>query len=79
MCIRDRVKDGKAVCRVRGGAVIPFMDGATIYDASLFELLRDACIQRGIPWQTKTRISGGTDAGRIHKSRAGVRVCARCV
>lgn len=70
------VKDGKTVCRVRGGAVIPFMDGATIYDQGLFELLRDACIARGIPWQTKTRVSGGTDAGRIHKSRAGVRVCA---
>ena len=70
------VTDGKAVCRVRGGVVLPFMDGATIYDAALFELLRDACEKRGIPWQTKTRISGGTDAGRIHKSRAGVRVCA---
>ena len=46
------------------------------YDAALFELLRDACIKRGIPWQTKTRVAGGTDAGRIHRSRAGVRVCA---
>ena len=44
--------------------------------AALFELLRDACIKRGIPWQTKTRVAGGTDAGRIHRSRAGVRVCA---
>ncbi len=70
------VKDGKSVCHVRGGVVIPFMDGATIYDADLFELLRDACIKRGILWQTKTRIAGGTDAGRIHKSRTGVRVCA---
>lgn len=70
------VSDGKAVCRVRGGAVIPFMDGATIYDAALFELLRNACIKRNIPWQTKSRVAGGTDAGRIHKSRAGVRVCA---
>ena len=70
------VKGADAVCRVRGGVVLPFMDGATIYDAALFELLRDACIKRGIPWQTKTRVAGGTDAGRIHKSRAGVRVCA---
>ncbi len=70
------IDGGKAVCRLRGGVVIPFMDGATIYDAGLFELLRDACIRRGIPWQTKSRIAGGTDAGRIHKSRAGVRVCA---
>ena len=70
------VKGADAVCRVRGGVVLPFMDGATIYDAELFELLRDACIKRGIPWQTKTRVAGGTDAGRIHKCRAGVRVCA---
>ena len=70
------VTDGKAVCRVRGGVVIPFMDGATIYDAGLFELLRSACDKRGIRWQTKSRVSGGTDAGRIHKSREGVRVCA---
>lgn len=70
------VKGADAVCRVRGGVVLPFMDGATIYDAALFDLLRDACIKRGIPWQTKTRVAGGTDAGRIHRSRAGVRVCA---
>lgn len=70
------VEGADAVCRVRGGIVLPFMDGATIYDAALFELLRDACIRRGIPWQTKTRVAGGTDAGRIHRSRAGVRVCA---
>lgn len=70
------VEGADAVCRVRGGVVLPFMDGATIYDAELFELLRDACIRRGIPWQTKTRVAGGTDAGRIHRSRAGVRVCA---
>lgn len=70
------VKGADAACRVRGGVVLPFMDGATIYDAALFELLRDACIKRGIPWQTKTRVAGGTDAGRIHRSRAGVRVCA---
>ena len=53
------VTDGRTVCRLRGGVVLPFMDGATIYDAGLFELLRDACAKRGIPWQTKTRISGG--------------------
>lgn len=70
------VKGADAVCRVRGGVVLPFMDGATIYDAALFELLRDACTKRGIPWQTKTRVAGGTDAGRIHRIRAGVRVCA---
>lgn len=70
------VKDGKTVCRLRGGVVIPFMDHRTIYDAGLFELLRSVCNQQGIPWQTKTRVAGGTDAGRIQQSGDGVRVCA---
>lgn len=70
------VKDGKTVCCLRGGVVLPFMDRRTIYDAGLFELLRNACNQRGIPWQTKTRVAGGTDAGRIQQSCDGVRVCA---
>ncbi len=73
------VKDGKSVCHVRGGVVIPFMDSATVYDAELFGLMRDACEKRGIPWQTKTRVAGGTDAGRIHKTRTGVRVCTIAV
>lgn len=63
----------KQVCALRKGAVLPFMDRGTIYDAELFEMLRDAAQERGIPWQTKHMVAGGTDAGRIHKSRAGVR------
>lgn len=66
----------KKVCGVRGGAVLPFMDGRTIYDAKLFELLRDAADKRGVKWQTKHMIAGGTDAGVIHRSRSGVRVAA---
>ncbi|MBS5164190.1 MAG: M42 family metallopeptidase [Butyricicoccus sp.] len=63
----------KQVCALRKGAVLPFMDNRTIYDAALFEMLRDACEARGIPWQTKQMIAGGTDAGQIHKSIDGVR------
>lgn len=63
----------KQVCRLRGGAVLPFMDNRTIYDRELFELLRGLADEKGIRWQTKHRIAGGTDAGRIHKLRTGVR------
>ncbi|MGE4548494.1 MAG: M42 family metallopeptidase [Intestinibacillus sp.] len=70
------VPEHKKVCAVRGGAVVPFMDRGTIYDAALFSLMRDAAEKRGIKWQTKHMVAGGTDAGRIHQSRAGVRVCA---
>ena len=64
----------KKVCIPGKGPVIPFMDGATIYDRGLFELLRDAAEKNEIPWQTKHFVSGGTDAGTIQRSREGVRV-----
>jgi putative aminopeptidase FrvX len=65
----------KQVCALRKGAVIPFMDRGTIYDAELFTMLRQAADQAGVPWQTKQMIAGGTDAGQIHKSRSGVKCC----
>ncbi len=64
----------KKVCIPGCGPVIPFMDGATIYDRALFELLRELAEKHQIPWQTKHYIAGGTDAGAIQRSRAGVRV-----
>lgn len=64
------------VCAPGKGPVIPFMDGGTVYDRKLFELLRDLAQKNGIPWQTKEFISGGTDAGAIQRSRDGVRVGA---
>lgn len=64
------------VCAPGKGPVIPFMDGGTVYDRGLFELLRDLAQKNGIPWQTKEFISGGTDAGAIQRSRDGVRVGA---
>ena len=64
------------VCAPGKGPVIPFMDGGTVYDRGLFELLRDLAQKNGIPWQTKEFISGGTDAGAIQRSKDGVRVGA---
>ncbi len=64
----------KMVCAPGKGPVIPFMDGASVYDRRLFELLRDLAEEKQIPWQTKHFIAGGTDAGTIQRSRAGVRV-----
>lgn len=62
------------VCAPGQGVVIPFMDGATIYDRELFELLRRLAEENKIPWQTKHRVAGGTDARTIQRSREGVRV-----
>ena len=68
--------DRQKVCGPGKGPVIPFMDGSTVYDRELFELLRTLAVEHDIPWQTKEYISGGTDAGAIQRSKEGVRVAA---
>jgi endoglucanase len=66
----------KRVCSPGKGPVIPFMDGGTIYDRGLYQLLTGLCEKEGIPWQTKEYISGGTDARTIQRTKEGVRVAA---
>lgn len=66
----------KKVCSPGKGPVIPFMDGGTVYDRGLFELLRGLAEKNAIDWQTKHYISGGTDGAVIQRTREGVRVCA---
>ena len=50
------------------------MDNGAFYDEGLFRLLTSLADENGIPWQVKTKVAGGTDAGAIQTSRAGVRV-----
>lgn len=69
-------KGGAKVCVPGKGLVVPYMDGGAIYDRELFEKISNLADKNNIPWQTKTYISGGTDAQAIQKSRAGVRVAA---
>lgn len=64
------------VCMPGQGPVIPFMDGGAIYDRRMFCMLRDLAEEKGIRWQTKTRIAGGTDAQAIQKSNGGCKVGA---
>ncbi len=66
----------RRVCLAGGGAVVSFMDRATIYDREYYQLAMDIAKEKGIPAQTKTMIAGGNDAGAIHKSRSGVRTIA---
>jgi endoglucanase len=65
--------DGAArVCRLGGGAVVPFMDRGTVYPFDLYERAMGLAAEHGIPAQTKTRVAGATDARGIHMSRGGV-------
>lgn len=68
------VGDHRKVCSPGHGPVIPYMDGATVYDRALFEVLRDLAEENHIPWQTKEYLSGGTDAQAIQRAKTGVRV-----
>ncbi len=68
------VPKGRKICSPGCGVVIPFMDGGTIYDRTMFEFLRDLAEKNGIPWQTKNYISGGTDAAAVQRTKSGIRV-----
>ena len=69
--IADVAKE-KQVCFQSKGAVVSFMDKATMYDKQMYT----AAMQSGIPCQAKTFISGGNNAGSIHLSGEGVRTMA---
>lgn len=66
----------QAVCSVGSGPVIGCMDRSTIYDKEYFHILGALADAHQIPWQIKKFISGGTDAGIIHKTGGGVRVAS---
>ena len=63
----------KRVCWPGKGPVLSLVDGGTIYDRELFELLRATAEQHQIPWQVKHYLAGGTDARAIQRTKAGVR------
>lgn len=58
--------------RLDHGPAIYLMDGATIADRRLAEWLMKTAEEAGIPYQIRQPNPGGTDAGAIHKTRAGV-------
>ena len=62
------------VCWPGKGPVLSWMDGGSIYDRGLFELLRDLADRNGLPWQMKHYLAGGTDACAIQRTKSGVRV-----
>ena len=62
----------KKVCQLGRGAVVPFMDRATVYSPKLFHRVQELAGEKGFLMQTKTMVAGGNDAGIIHKTAGGV-------
>jgi len=55
-----------------GGAAISVADRSMIVPREMVALAERLANAQDIPWQHKTPISGGTDAGAIHLTRGGV-------
>lgn len=67
-------KENDVIAKSGGGVVISYADHATFYDYDLFEKVCEIADINKIKWQTKTRISGGTDAGSIYQTADGAKV-----
>lgn len=59
--------------RLGGGAAVKVMDHAAICHPQMVQALLALAAENRIPCQRDVMLSGGTDAGAIHTSRAGVR------
>ena len=70
------VDEGKRICKLGGGLVLPFMDRGTLYTPALWKRATEIADANGIQWQTKTRIAGGTDARVIQRGGMGCAVVA---
>lgn len=67
------------VADVGSGGVISLMDRSTIYDRAFVEFLLKTAKENDIKAQIKRYVSGGNDAGSIHKTGVGVRTAALSV
>jgi endoglucanase len=58
------------------GGCISFMDRSTIYDRETYDFVLATAKKWGIPAQPKCYVSGGNDAGYIHKAGVGAKCAA---
>lgn len=76
--ILDVAASGR-VADVGAGVVISVMDRSTVYDKGLVNAAMRTAKENGIKAQLKRYVSGGNDAGHIHKTADGARTLAMSV
>lgn len=59
-------------CKLGAGPVLTVMDRSMITPPQLLRFLRQTAERKAIPYQIKTVLGGGTDAGRIHLANGGI-------
>ncbi len=70
------VPESRRVAKLGDGGAISLRDNSTIYDREFVRFALDTAEKNGIAAQVKKYVSGGNDAGSIHKSVNGVRCLA---
>ena len=69
----------RRVADVGKGVVISVADRATIYNKDAVEGVLQLAKERGVAAQKKRYVSGGNDAGKIHKALGGIKALALSV
>ncbi|MBR2354164.1 MAG: M42 family metallopeptidase [Clostridia bacterium] len=73
------VPEHRRVAMQGKGGALSLMDRSTVYDRDVVDFALDTAEKNGIPVQIKKFVSGGNDAGSIHKSGKGVKTLALSV
>ncbi len=68
----DRLENTAYNTKLGGGPAIYLADAGTLADPRLARHLTETAAALGIPYQIRQPGGGGTDAGAIHKQRAGI-------
>jgi len=68
-----RVPENSRVAITGNGGAVSFMDRSTVYDREFMRYAIDLAEKKNIPVQVKKFVSGGNDAGSVHRSRGGIR------
>jgi putative aminopeptidase FrvX len=68
----DGDRGANPTTKMGGGPALTFMDRSMITDPRLVRFLTTTADKHKIPYQFKTQLGGGTDAGSIHTSLGGV-------
>lgn len=69
----DTPKASEMAVKLGGGAAVKVMDSSIICDAYVRSAITELAKNQDIKYQMEVMTDGGTDAGRIHMSRAGIK------
>lgn len=73
-CDIEGIQGANVICEQKAGAVISYIDKATVYPRELIEVLTKAADREKLPYQFKRLATGGNDSASLQRSAKGARV-----